>query len=518
MEAQWILSACVALFTAALWRFMTVYWWRPRAIAAQLKKQGIRGPPPTLMAGQMLEIRKTMAAIRDHDMESFSQDIVHRVQPGFHKWNKQYGKRFVYWWGTEPRISVSEPEIVREALSKKFSHFEKSDMSVWFLTMFLGRGLASVTGEEWSHHRRLVAPAFFHERIKQMTGTIATCASVMLDRWEAMMQQHPEIEISAEARKLTGDVISHTAFGTSYLKGQRVFVILTKEIPDLFPILFRFSWILPGFRFLPFPVNLKLWKFHQELDSLITGIIDERRESVKCGRSDSYGNDLLGLMLKECDSSNSKFTNKDLIEECKTFYFAGHETTASLLTWTLMLLGGYPEWQDRARAEVHEVCGTETPDGENVSKLKLIGAILYETLRLYPPAVEMTRECMVETWLQDLHVPKGVTLAFQVIGMHHDKELWGEDATEFNPDRFKDGISNACKHPNAFIPFSLGPRVCVGQSFAMIEAKVILAMILQRFSFRLSPNYRHNPAMKFGLKPIHGVPLVLETVGRFQES
>ncbi|EFJ29722.1 hypothetical protein SELMODRAFT_267282 [Selaginella moellendorffii] len=445
MEGRWILSICIVLFTAALWRFVTVYWWRPRAIAAQLKKEGIQGPSPRFMVGQIAEIQNMRSAIKDHDMESFSHDIFHRVHPALLKWRKQYGKRFVFWWGTEPRISVSEPEIVREVLSKKFSHFDKSEARLRFTNLFLGRGLASVTGEEWSHHRRLVAPAFFHERIK--------------------------------------------------------------KIPELLPKLVSFSWI-PGFRFLPLPINLQLWKLHQELDSVITGIIDERRNSVKSGGSNTYGNDLLGLMLKECDSS-SNFTSRDLIEECKTFYIAGHETTATLLTWTLMLLGGYPEWQERARAEVHEVCGNEIPDGESVSRLKLVGMILYETLRLYPPAIEMTRECVEESWLQDLHVPKGVSVSFPIIGLHQDKELWGEDAGQFNPDRFKDGISSACKHPNAFMPFSFGPRVCVGQAFAMIEAKVILAMILQRFLFRLSPNYRHNPVTKFGLKPMHGVPLVL---------
>ncbi|XP_024534802.1 cytochrome P450 72A13-like [Selaginella moellendorffii] len=142
-------------------------------------------------------------------------------------------------------------------------------------------------------------------------------------------------------------------------------------------------------------------------------------------------------MLKECDSS-SNFTSRDLIEEYKTFYIAGHETTAILLTWALMLLGGYLEWQECVRAEG-------------------VGMILYKTLRLYPPAIEMTKECVEESWLQDLHVPKGVSVSFPIIGLHQDKELWGEDAGQFNPDRFKDGISRACKHPNAFMPFSFGP-------------------------------------------------------------
>ncbi|EFJ28073.1 hypothetical protein SELMODRAFT_94541 [Selaginella moellendorffii] len=505
MDGRWILSICIVLFTAALWRFVTVYWWNPRAIVAQLKKEGIQGPPPRFMVGQIAEIQNMRSAIKDHDMESFSHDVFHRVHPALLKWQKQYGKRFVFWWGTEPRISVSEPEIVREVLSKKFSQFDKSEAELRLANLFFGRGLVFVTGEEWSHHRRLVAPAFFHEPNDRYNRRVRV--SHARSSGEATRRKNPEIEISGEVRQITGDVISHTAFGTSYLKGQRVYEILSKKVPELVPKLISFSWI-PGFRFLPLPVNLRMWKLHQELDSLITGIIDERRNSVKSGRSNIYRNDLLGLMLKECDSS-SNFTSRDLIEECKTFYIAGHETTATLLTWTLMLLGGYPEWQERARAEVHEVCGNEIPDGESVSRLKLLGMILYETLRLYPPANEVTRECVEESWLQDLHVPKGVSVSFAIAGLHQDKELWGDDAGQFNPDRFKDGISRSCKHPNAFMPFSFGPRVCVGQSFAMIEAKVILAMILQRFLFRLSPSYRHNPAMKFGLKPIHGVPLVL---------
>ncbi|XP_024543136.1 cytokinin hydroxylase [Selaginella moellendorffii] len=148
---------------------------------ARAEKGGIQGPPSRFMVGQIAEIQNTRSAIKDHDMESFSHDIFHRVHPALLKWRKQYAKD----------IGL---EIVREVLSKKFSQFDKSEAGLRLANLFLDRGLVSVTGEEWSHDRRLVAPAFFHERIKQMTGAIAGCASRMLDQCEARIPRLKSLE------------------------------------------------------------------------------------------------------------------------------------------------------------------------------------------------------------------------------------------------------------------------------------------------------------------------------------
>ena len=139
-----------------------------------------------------------------------------------------------------------------------------------------------------------------------------------------------------------------------------------------------------------------------------------------------------------------------------------------------------------------------------------LGMILNELLRLYTPASLLPRQALENVKVGDLELPKGMSVWIPVVAIHHSKELWGEDANEFNPQRFSQGVQKACKHPMGFLPFSSGPRVCVGQSFAIMEAKVVVAMILSRFKFSLSPNYCHAPVCVLTLKPKHGVPIIFE--------
>jgi cytochrome P450 len=136
--------------------------------------------------------------------------------------------------------------------------------------------------------------------------------------------------------------------------------------------------------------------------------------------------------------------------------------------------------------------------------------ILNETLRLFSPISTQSREAAMDMKLGDLHIPKGLNLYFPRLAIHHDPELWGADVHEFKPERFVNGIAKASKSPFAFMPFSFGPRFCVGQGFALEEAKLVLVVILQRFRFHLSPNYRHAPHDKTTMKPKYGVPMILE--------
>ncbi|GLU07145.1 hypothetical protein SLE2022_241130 [Rubroshorea leprosula] len=145
-----------------------------------------------------------------------------------------------------------------------------------------------------------------------------------------------------------------------------------------------------------------------------------------------------------------------------------------------------------------------------LAKLKLVNMVLLEVLRLYGPVVALFREASKDITLGNLMIPKKRVVIIPIIKMHRSKEYWGKDASEFNPLRFKNGISKAAKHPNALLAFSIGPRACSGQSFAMSEAKTVLALILQRFSFSLSPDYKHAPANHITLQPQHGLPIVIK--------
>jgi cytochrome P450 len=255
----------------------------------------------------------------------------------------------------------------------------------------------------------------------------------------------------------------------------------------------------------------------REIDSQIRKvlhkIISKREKAIKNGEADS--GDLLGLLVESNmrQSNNGKvnlqMTTEDIIEECKLFYFAGMETTSVLLTWTLILLSMHPEWQDRAREETLSQFGQDKPDFDSLSRLKFVTMILYEVLRLYPPVIFLTRRTYKEMELGGIKYPAGVNLMLPLLSIHHDPEIWGKDASEFNPERFAEGISNAAKHQAAFFPFGWGPRICIGQNFALLEAKMALCKILQCFSFELSPSYTHAPYTVITLHPQHGAQIKL---------
>ncbi|MCO5571085.1 hypothetical protein L7F22_024817 [Adiantum nelumboides] len=216
--------------------------------------------------------------------------------------------------------------------------------------------------------------------------------------------------------------------------------------------------------------------------------------------------------LKDEGQNNPSMSSQEIIDECKTFHFAGHETTSSLLSWTVMLLAHHSEWQEYAREEVHSVLGNSSPDADSLNHLKMIGMVLQESLRLYPPVTGVLRKTTKDGKFGCMTVPKGTGFFMGILPLHVDHELWGADALEFNPQRFANGVFKACKHPSAFLPFGSGPRICVGQNFAMMEAKIVLCMILQKFRFRLSPGYRHAPMQLLTLQPEHGVQILLESL------
>eukprot|EP01018_Ginkgo_biloba_P026356 Gb_22915 [translate_table: standard] len=487
-------------------------WWRPRQIQKHFEAQGIRGPRYKLLYGNVREMLKMEQEAKSKPI-ALSHHILPRVIPHYHHFVNNYGLFYLYWFGPKPRLNIPDPELIREILSTKFGHYEKPPPDP--LTKQLGGdGLATLEGEKWAKHRRIINPAFHVEQLKGMIPTVVASATNMLDQWKmAVGSGSSEIEVSKEFRNLTADVISRTAFGSSYVEGKHIFDMQAEQI-TLVAESARNVYI-PGYRFLPSSKNILRWQLDREIKRSLRKLIEGREQSLSTGRSESYGNDLLGLMMtankkeRGWSPQSLSMTVEEIIDECKIFFFAGHETTSTLLTWTMVLLGMHQEWQEQARKEVVEVCGKDVPHSETINRLKIVTMVLNEALRLYTPAVMLLRHTYKEMKLGNFTIPANTRLLLPIIALHHDPKLWGEDVYEFKPERFAEGAAKAAKHPLAFIPFGLGPRTCVGQNFAMLEAKVALAMILQQFSFSLSPSYAHAPTQVLTLQPQHGAQMIL---------
>lgn len=505
-------AAAVALLWLAAWTLEWA-WWTPRRLGLALRAQGLRGTRYRLFTGDVAENARLNREARSKPLPLGSHDIIPRVLPMFCNAIKEHGKVSFTWFGPTPRVMIPDPELVKEILSNKFGHYGKPKSSR--IGKLLAQGVVSLEGEKWAKHRRILNPAFHHEKIKRMLPVFSTCCIEMITTWENSMSSEglSELDVWPEFQNLTGDVISRTAFGSNYQEGRRIFQLqeeLAERLIQSFQTLF-----IPGYWFLPTKNNRRMREIDREVRTILRGIIGKRDRAIKNGEASN--DDLLGLLVESnMRESNGKadlgMSTEDMIEECKLFYFAGMETTSVLLTWTLILLSMHPEWQERAREEVLHHFGRTTPDLDNLSRLKIVTMILYEVLRLYPPVVFLTRRTYKEMELGGIKYPAGVNLMLPLIFIHHDPNIWGEDASEFNPERFSEGISNATKFQSAFFPFGGGPRICIGQTFALLEAKMALSTILQRFSFEISPSYTHAPYTVITLHPQHGAQIKLKKI------
>ncbi|PON79756.1 Cytochrome P450, E-class, group I [Parasponia andersonii] len=482
-------------------------WWAPSRVKHLMGLQGVKGPSCRFIHGstkEMISMQKEAVA----RPLGLSNDIVPKLLPHVHCWTNLYGKNYLQWSGPRAQLVITEPELIKELLSDRERVYHKTKHQAYAKKIF-GDGILTSQGEKWAKLRKIANHAFQTESLKGMIPAMIASVEGMIERWKD--HEGKEINVYEDFRLLTSEVISRTAFGSSYLEGKAIFEMLEKLTLVTSKNLYQQR----------FPGISKIFKTRDQIESeklekgireSIIEIIKKRENKVMNGEEDSFGSDFLGVLLNAHHDAdiNQRISVDNMVDECKTFYFAGQETTNSLLAWTVFLLAVNTDWQEKARTEVLDLFGKEKPNPDGITKLKSMGLIINESLRLYAPASAITRRVDREVRLGKLNLPANIDFFVPILALHHDPQIWGEDVHLFKPERFSEGVAKATNdNTAAFLPFGMGPRTCVGFSFAIIEAKIALTMILQRYSFTLSPAYVHSPVKILTTRPQYGVQVIL---------
>ncbi|KAL0414434.1 UNVERIFIED_CONTAM: cytochrome [Sesamum radiatum] len=461
MLASILISTVLALLLHTAWRFLNWVWIKPRKLEKLLRKQGFKGNSYKFLFGDAREAAKLYEEAYSKPI-GITDDVTPRAFPLAIKTIRTYGEKSFMWVGPIPVCFVMDLDAIKIILNK-FNAFQKSFKASNPIFKRLVGGLIVYEGEQWSRNRKKLNPAFHMEKLKEIVATMHTQATEVLDEWSSTIPK------------------------------------------DGSPILLMY---------LPIEKYKRANEIEDELTATFSRMAEERLAQRRAGEQ-KLEPDLFDLVVDEVEAVDIK--NKrgraaamyELIQQCKLFYVAGHESTANLIAWTTVMLAYHQDWQARIREEVFRVLGDRNITGDDLASLKTLTMFIHEVLRLYPPAIELSRVVEEETTVGDVTYPKDAMIMMPIILLHRNPKIWGDDALEFKPERFAEGVLKAANGHAAFVPFGWGLRTCIGANLSVIEAKVFTALFLRRFSFELAPTYAHTPTVAILLQPQHGIPLIL---------
>jgi cytochrome P450 len=412
----------------------------------------------------------------------------------FSRWSAEFGDIFYYRAAWIHVYFLNHPDLIEAVLVRNYQNFLKDHVirkSKWFF----GEGLLTNEGESWLRQRRLSQPAFHRERIASYARIMTGYTRQMLDTWK----QDATLDIHQEMMQLTLRIVVRALFNVE--AGQ------IGAISTAMNVMMRNSTGLrlllpPAVRYLPTPSMIQFRRAVRQLDDTVYGIIAARR------RNDTDSGDLLSMLMQARDEDGGRMTDKQLRDEVMTFLLAGHETTALTLTWTWHLLAQHSALQEQLQNELQRVLAGRVPEFADLPNLTFTEQIIKESMRLYPPAWSVARTVVSEFELRGYRIPAGANVVMSQWIMHRDPRYF-PDPESFDPGRWSP--ERAQKLPRfAYFPFGGGPRQCIGNSFAMMEAILLLATIAQRFSLRAVSSEPIVPVPSFTLRPKSGIQMKVE--------
>jgi cytochrome P450 len=408
---------------------------------------------------------------------------------------REYGDITYFRLGRRPCLLVNHPDLIEQIVVKQNRNFIKP-FPFRYTRKVLGNGLLTSEGPFWLRQRRLAAGAFHAERIAGYGSDMVESTTRMLDGW----QDGQTRDVHADMMQVTLDIVARTLFGAD----------VTDQSHDIGESLLHalrsfsanFGRRLPLPSWIPTVGNRRAKAAVRGLNQVVQQIVEQRR------REDTPRKDLLSMMLHARDEDDgSQMTDEQLGDEARTFLLAGHETTAISLSWSFYLLATHPQIQAALADELDRVLQGRLPTAADVPNLKLTERVVLEAMRLYPPAFTIGREPLEDFQLGEYTVPAGTTIFMSQCVMHRDGRYY-ERPDAFDPDRWLPERS-AGRPKMAYFPFGGGPRVCIGNTFAMLESMLVLATVASQWSMRLVPDQEIRLSPVLTLRPRYGIRVVL---------
>jgi cytochrome P450 len=418
---------------------------------------------------------------------------------GMRQMVRDYGDVVRFYVMMQERTIVNRPDLINQVLVIQQSKFHKSELTRRITSRILGQGLLISEGEFWRRQRRLAQPAFHRSRTNAYGAPMIELAENHIREWRDGERRN----MSREMTGLTLDIAVKTLFGTT-LPGE------AEQVGQAMTFLMRYSLRRNRMPFRipeswPTPANRRADRELEFIDSLVYRIIEGRRAE----KNGQVHDDLLALLMGAMDEDGSQMTLQQLHDETMTLFLAGHETTAQMLGWTWYALSNNPAAEANLHEELHGVLGGRAPAAEDFPKLPYLRAVMNEVLRLYPPAYILARETMEPCEIGGYEMHVGSTVVISQWIMHRDARFY-DDPEAFRPERWLDGLQDRLP-PGAYFPFSAGPRRCIGEGFALLEAAIVIATLAQKFKFRLVPGLEIIPEPLITLRPRHAIQMTLHS-------
>lgn len=398
--------------------------------------------------------------------------------------------------GTSPAVLLNRPNQIEQVLVTRQAEFVKYRFFWRHVTRVFGNGLLTSAGSLWQRQHALMAPAFRQERLALSVDKMVCCANRLFDRW----QDGEERDIRADMTRLTLEIAAKVLFDVELDRAVAGISRAVDRGMEEISKRFKRGIFIPDW--IPTPGNHRYLATVRDLDAAVANILAERQ--APCWNQ----TDLLSTLLHSRDAGGHPMDARLLRDELVTLLLAGHETTALALTWTLYLLSSHPEIAARMEEEIDAVLEPERlPGAADLGRLRYLGWVITEAMRLYPPVYIVGREAVREVEIGGYRLSRGTICLMSQWVVHRDPRFFPEPET-FRPERWGDALDR--QQPRfAYFPFGGGPRICIGQPLAMMEAKLVLAMVCQRFRLAASVGAPVRPYPSVTLRPDGPVRLVV---------